>query len=205
MKPWLHSALWSLRSSQKRTCWHLLTPRNSKAYHSIQPSSLCLFLLRMEPVSSSGGLASATFQGLLVFSQRCLVPVWLSKVTDLSMSKTHTWPQGIATTKEHDMSSISRAAHWKLKGADLFWEFFLFFFGIFFLVGGGFGAVQAPFWENPGVKCRFRAVFQDIWGGFRAENCRKKQIFPFISVFCVCVCACACVFLCMRLYTSQVV
>ena len=53
------------------------------------------------------------------------------------------------------------------KGADLFWEFF-FLFGHFFLVGGGFRAVQAPFWENQGVKCRFPAVFQDIWGGFRA-------------------------------------
>ena len=31
----------------------------------------------------------------------------------------------------------------------------LFFFVFFFLVGGGFGAVQAPFWENPGVKGRF--------------------------------------------------
>ena len=45
--------------------------------------------------------------------------MWLSKVTDLSIclnmykeSKTHAWPQGIATTtKEHDMSSICRAAH----------------------------------------------------------------------------------------------
>lgn len=108
MKPWLHLALWSLRSSQKKD---LLT-------HSIKPSSLCLFLLRMEPVSSSGGLASATFQGLLVFSQWWRLPVWLSKVTDLSIclnmykeSKTHAWPQGIATTKEHDMSSICRAAH----------------------------------------------------------------------------------------------
>ena len=36
----------------------------------------------------------------------------------------------------------------------------------FFLVGGGFGAVQAPFWENPGVKGRFVRVFQDIWGWF---------------------------------------
>ena len=44
----------------------------------------------------------------------------------------------------------------------------LFFFGIFFflLVGGGFGAAQAPFWENPGVKGRFVRVFQDIWGWF---------------------------------------
>ena len=52
-------------------------------------------------------------------------------------------------------------------GAELFWEFF-FFFGIifFFFVGGGFEAVQAPFWENPGVKGRFVRVFQDIWGWF---------------------------------------
>ena len=43
-----------------------------------------------------------------------------------------------------------------------------FFFSgfFFFLVGGGFGAVQAPFWENPGVKGRFVRVFQDIWGWF---------------------------------------
>ena len=44
----------------------------------------------------------------------------------------------------------------------------LFFWGgdFFFLVGGGFRAVQAPFWGNPGVKCRFRVAFQDIWGCF---------------------------------------
>ena len=54
-------------------------------------------------------------------------------------------------------------------GADLFWEFF-FFRDLFLGVGGGFRAVQAPFWENPGVKCRFRAVFQDIWGGFKADQ-----------------------------------
>ena len=70
-------------------------------------------------------------------------------------------------------SCFGRVAIWRLhsrwvpskKGAELFWEFF-FFFGIFFLVGGGFGAVQAPFWENPGVKGRFMQVFQDIWGWF---------------------------------------
>ena len=51
------------------------------------------------------------------------------------------------------------------KGAELIWEFF-FFFGIFFFRLGGFGAVQAPFWENSGVKGRFVRVFQDMWGWF---------------------------------------
>ena len=84
--------------------------------------------------------------------------------------------------------------------------------GFFFLVGGGFGAVQAPFWENPGVKCRFRAVFIDIWGGFRAVQApfwgsqwwnagfvrvgheKLPQKAHFTVHFCF---LCACVFLCM--------
>ena len=41
-----------------------------------------------------------------------------------------------------------------------------FFRDFLFLVGGGFRAVQAPFWGNPGVKCRFRVAFQDIWKCF---------------------------------------
>ena len=39
-------------------------------------------------------------------------------------------------------------------GGGIFWEG----------VGGGFRAVQAPFWENPGVKCRFRAGFSGHLG-----------------------------------------
>ena len=44
-------------------------------------------------------------------------------------------------------------------GCGIVWGILFFsrdFF--FFLVGGGFGAVQAPFWENPGVKRRFVGV-----------------------------------------------
>ena len=100
-------------------------------------------------------------------------------------------------------------------GAELFWEFFFFSgFFFFFLVGGGFGAVQAPFWENPGVKGRFVRVLGHLGvvlelsrllgkpvvkcrfhPGLDTKNCFKKQIVPFISVFCVylsmlmCVCA----------------
>ena len=63
----------------------------------------------------------------------------------------------------------------------------VFFFGVFFvLVGGGFRAVQAPFWESPVVKCRFRA------GWTR----KTAVIFPFISVFCVCVCVFMYVYVC---------
>ena len=54
------------------------------------------------------------------------------------------------------------------KGCGIVLGILFFFFGdfFFFWVGGGFGAVQAPFWENPGVKGRFVRVFQDIWGWF---------------------------------------
>ena len=43
---------------------------------------------------------------------------------------------------------------------NCFGNSFFFFRDVFFffLVGGGFGAVQAPFWENPGVKGRFVRV-----------------------------------------------
>ena len=40
--------------------------------------------------------------------------------------------------------------------------------GAFCLVGGGFTAVQAPFWENAMVKCRFVAGFGNfifLFGG----------------------------------------
>ena len=42
------------------------------------------------------------------------------------------------------------------------------FLSFFVLVGGGFRAVQAPFWERTGVKCRFRA------GGTRKTAAKNK-------------------------------
>ena len=46
------------------------------------------------------------------------------------------------------------------RGADLFRDFFWSEVAL--------GLSRLLFGENPGVKCRFRAVFKDIWGGFRA-------------------------------------
>ena len=106
-------------------------------------------------------------------------------------------------------------------GAKLFWELFHFFQVFFFWFGGGFRAVQAPFWGNPGVKCRFRVAFQDTWGcfsgcpasdlgkpvvkggemqvscGLDRKNCCKKH-FSRSFLFSVCVylrmfvCVCVC-------------
>ena len=61
---------------------------------------------------------------------------------------------------------------------------------MFFLVGGGFRAVQAPFWESPGVKCRFRAVFQDIsgWFGLRSgETSGEMQVSCGLDTMLLCI------------------
>ena len=61
-------------------------------------------------------------------------------------------------------------------GAELFGESFFFprdFF--FFLVGGGFGAVQAPFWENAGVKCRLVLRLSRLRSGETSGEIRFGQ------------------------------
>ena len=66
-------------------------------------------------------------------------------------------------------------------------------YGIVFLVGGCFRAVQAPFWGNPGVKCGEMQVSC----GLDRKNCRKKHVSrSFLFSVCVlthvCVCVCVC-------------
>ena len=107
-------------------------------------------------------------------------------------------------------------------GAELFWEFFFFF-----LVGGGFGAVQAPFWENPGVKGRFVRHLGVVLGLSRlrsGETSGEMQVpsrfghkkllqkakcpvhFCFLCVFIyVDVCVCVCDRVCSMCFLSVVV
>ena len=65
--------------------------------------------------------------------------------------------------------------------------FFNFFWG---WVGGGFRAVQAPFWENPGVKCKFRARWTRKTA---AKNKFSRSCLFSVCVF-MCVYVCVCVF-----------
>ena len=64
--------------------------------------------------------------------------------------------------------------------------------------------VRAGFSGQPVVKCRFHP-------GLDTKNCFKKQIVPFISVFCVylsmlmCVCVCVCDRVCSMCFLPVVV
>ena len=100
----------------------------------------------------------------------CELPDWIrldrwykmqkefKKLTCLSMAK------GLSCQSCTDMSMAT--SPFFLGCGIVLGILFFFFVFFFFWVGGGFGAVQAPFWENPGVKGRFVRVFQDIWGWF---------------------------------------
>ena len=109
---------------------------------------------------------------------------------------------------------------------------YFFFSGFFFWgVGGGFGAVQAPFWENPGVKGRFGGFFRTFGGGFRAvqapfwgnqwwnagsiqvwtqktaskSKLSRSFLFSVCIYLCWCVCVCVCDRVCSMCFLSVVV
>ena len=134
------------------------------------------------------------------FAHRLTIPIWIGSLHFFSCIFTYrdfiTRSTGLLQISHPSIIGLS------LNGCGIVLGILFFFRDFFFLVGGGFRAVQAPFWGNQW----WNAGSIQVWTQKLLQKANCPVHFCFLCVFIyVDVCVCVCDRVCSMCFRSVVV